>query len=109
MTAWGEPEEGGRDRGWRFLPGDDSFPFQFAEALGEQVGGDPGQAVMEVGVAAGPLQEQLAHDQQVPAIADHVEGLGDGAVLLVRTHDSSLAPAELEKQTGELDFITESL
>ena len=55
MAARGEPEDGGRDRGWRLLPGDDSFSFEVAEALGEQVGGDAGQAVMEVGVAAGPL------------------------------------------------------
>jgi hypothetical protein len=104
LTARGEPEEGGRDRRWRFLAGDDSFPFEVAKALGEQVGGDTRQAVMEVGVPARRLQEQLAHDEEVPAVADHVECLGDRAVLLVGAHCSSIAQPNLGINTYILTF-----
>ena len=51
----------------------------------------PGQALGEVGVALRPYH-QLADDEQRPAVADDVERVGDGAVLVVvlphEPHDS---------------------
>ena len=43
---------------------------------------DPGQVVGEVGVALRPVQ-QLAHDEERPALADEPERVGDRAVVAV--------------------------
>src|SRR3954453_10200759 len=76
-TASGETEEGGGHRGRRLLSVDDSGPLEVAQAVGEQIGRDAGEAVAEVGVAASVAQQQLADDQQGPAVADDVQRLGE--------------------------------
>jgi hypothetical protein len=63
----------------------DPRALELAQPLGEEVGGDTGQTVLELAVTAGANQE-FAHDEECPPIADHVEGLGKGAVLIVGTH-----------------------
>jgi hypothetical protein len=42
-----------------------------------------GQAGPQIGEALG-AEQQLAHDQERPALADHVEGAGDPAWISVR-------------------------
>src|SRR5947207_615536 len=85
-TASGETEEGGGHGGRRLLTLDDSGPLEVAQALGEQVGRDAGEAVAEVGVPAAVSQQQLANDQHGPAVADDVQRLRDAAVLAVGAH-----------------------
>ena len=68
---------------------DDPRTLELAQPLGEEVGGDACQAVLELAVARGANQ-QLAHDEEGPPVADHVEGFGEGAVLVVGTHAQSL-------------------
>ena len=56
--------------------------LEVAEPGREDVRPDSGQAFGEVGVALRPLH-QLADDEQGPAVADDVEGVGHRAVLVV--------------------------
>ena len=76
-----------RDRRGRrqLCPPHDTGALEVAEPSREDVRADAGERVREIGVA--PLAEhQLAHDEQRPAIPDQVEGVGDGAVLVVALH-----------------------
>jgi hypothetical protein len=67
---------------WRQAALDDDLTrLEILQARRQDVGADPRQRVGEVGVALGALQ-QLADDQQRPALADQLERVGDGAVLL---------------------------
>ena len=59
--------------------------LELSQPFGEKVGGDPGRAVLELAVAAGTNQ-QLTHDEKSPTVSDHIEGFGEGAVLIVGTH-----------------------
>jgi len=85
FAALSEPVEGGRDRWWGCLGGDDARGFEALEAVGQQIGRDAGQAVAEVRVATRSCS-QLPHDEQRPAVAHDVEGLGDRAELSVLPH-----------------------
>jgi hypothetical protein len=87
-----QAEQGGGDGGRRLLAGDHAGSFQLPQAARQQVRGDAGQPVLQVAVAGGPPEQQLAHDQQRPAVAHHVEGLGQGAVLLVGAHAGIIDP-----------------
>ena len=59
--------------------GQDALVDEAGEAGGEDVAGDvqPGRDLVEAPVA----EEDLAHDQHRPALADQLERLGDAAVL----------------------------
>ena len=57
----------------------------------EHVAGDA-EAPLPV-VEAGDAEERVAQDQQRPPLADHLEGLGDGAVTSPRTRSASCPPA----------------
>jgi len=85
-AARGQAKEGGGDRRRRVLAHDHAGVLELAQPLGEQVAGDPGQPVAQVGVPARPAQRELADDQQRPAVADHVERFRDRAVLVVGPH-----------------------
>ena len=67
--------------------------FQIHETICQEVGGDSGKAVSQIGIAAAPANEQLANDEQAPAIADLIERFGKTAVLAVGTHASKLTSA----------------
>jgi hypothetical protein len=56
--------------------------FEDAKPFGEEVAADPWKAVEQVGEPSRSRRE-LAHDQQRPPIADHVECPRQGAVLLI--------------------------
>src|SRR5215813_2781691 len=56
--------------------------FHLTETLGEQVGGDPGQAGLKLPVT-GRAPEQLAHDEQAPPVAHDVERPCQAAVLAI--------------------------
>ena len=56
--------------------------LQLAQALGEHVGADLRQPGAQVGEALG-AEQQLAHDQQRPALADEVERARDAAAVSV--------------------------
>ena len=47
------------------------------EALGEDVGSDPGDRLLEIAEAARSVEERL-HEQQRPAIADAIERFAQG-------------------------------
>jgi hypothetical protein len=53
LAAGGETVEDGGDGGRGEVVGDDALLFEFMEAVGEEVGGDAGQSLVEVGVPAG--------------------------------------------------------
>ena len=76
------------------LARNDADPLELMQAVREQVGCDPRQAVSQVRVAAWPAQEQLAYDQQRPALAEDVKALGDCAVLVVGADEKILALLE---------------
>jgi len=86
QAPFGEVEQRGRDRRRGFLAAHDSRLFHLAQTIGEQVCGDAGQALQQVGVPGRSRRHELADDQQDPTISDDVEGFGDCAVLLVRPH-----------------------
>ena len=83
LASWGEAKQGGGDWGRGIFTSDDAGVLEFAQPLGEQVGGDPGEPVAQVGVPARAAQRQLADDQQRPAVADHIQRFRDRAVLVV--------------------------
>ena len=71
-----------RGRGER-AAADDARLLEVAQALGEDVGADVWESGAQVGEALGP-QQQLADDEQGPALADDVEGACDPAAVAVR-------------------------
>jgi len=91
LAARRETNEHRRDGRRLPLPHGDAGGLELAQPRGEQVRRDPRQAVAQVGVAARPAQEQLADDEQRPAIADDVEGLRERAELAVGPHPGSLS------------------
>ena len=46
---------------------------------------DAGERLGEIRVAA-LAEHQFAHDEELPAVTDLIEGMGDGAVLAVALH-----------------------
>ncbi len=66
----------------QLLRRDEAVLGERLETLGEERRRDPGQVLAEVDEAL-VAEEQLAEDQQAPAIADEVERAGDRAVLAV--------------------------
>jgi hypothetical protein len=64
---------------------DDAVVLELAQALGEHVRADPGQTRAQVGEALG-AEQQLAHHEQGPAVADRIERAGDAAAVAIRTH-----------------------
>ena len=72
-----------RARGRRELaPAHEPGLLELAQALGEHVGAEAGQARPQVGEAL-RAEQQLAHHQQRPALADDVEGARDAAAVAV--------------------------
>ena len=64
----------------------DAGALEVAQAGGEDVRADPGQRIGEVGVA--PLAEhELADHEELPPVADLVEGMCHRAVLAVALHN----------------------
>ena len=63
-------------------PAEDARRLQLLEPRRQDVARDAGQPRGELAVAARP-DEQVADDEQRPALADQLEGLGDAAVLPV--------------------------
>jgi hypothetical protein len=82
----GQVEQRRRYRGCGLLAPDQARGLEFAETVGEQVGGDAGQPVSQVGVPARSLQQEFPDDQQAPPVTDHVQGLGDRTVLAIAAH-----------------------
>ena len=77
-----EGVDGTGDRRRQLLAIDQAGVLQLAKPVGQQVGRDAGQLGAQVAVPAG-ASDELAQDQQRPSLAEHVEALGDRAVLLV--------------------------
>src|SRR5205807_4374121 len=100
----GQMEQRRRYRGCGLLASDESCSLELAEAVGEQVGGDAGQPVLQVGIPARALQEKLPDHQQGPPVADHVQGLGDRTVLAITAHAASLANPWLTSKLYCLTF-----
>jgi hypothetical protein len=63
---------------------DEAGVLELAQARRENLRADAGQALGDVGVAARPLQE-LAHDEQRPALANDRQRVRDRAVLVEPT------------------------
>src|SRR6266508_3725768 len=57
-------------------PAHNPLLLEQAQALGEQVGGDAGKGPLQLGPAP-PAEQQLADDQQRPAVADDLQRAGD--------------------------------
>ena len=99
---------GGRRR--EGTPGHDPGGLEVAQARGEDVRPDAGQAVDQVGVALGPVH-QLADHEQRPAIPDQVERVGHRAVLVVvlahaRNRTTHLMDVEENTCKIEVDAVT---
>src|SRR5262249_57320410 len=58
---------------------DQALRAQRAQPRRQDVGGDPLRRAQEL-VEVPPAAQQVPHDQQGPAIADEVQGAGDGTV-----------------------------
>ena len=82
-----------RRRRWLELsPADDAALLERLQARREDVRSAARQPRVEVRVAKRTLVEQLANDEQRPALADEVEGVRDRAVLVVTLgHERSVA------------------
>ena len=63
---------------------------EIAQAFDQQIRGDAGEPVAQIRIAARPARQQLAHDQEGPAVANQVQRPGDGAVLPVRPHGANV-------------------
>ncbi len=61
---------------------DDPSLFEFVKALGQKICRDARQLRTQVAVAA-RASDELAHDQQCPALPEHVEPVSNGTVLVV--------------------------
>jgi hypothetical protein len=59
----------------RVGPAHHALLLEQAQALGQQVGGDAGEGPLQLGPAP-PAQQQLADDQQRPAVADDLQRAG---------------------------------
>ena len=79
----GQLVDGPRRRRRQLAAGHEATVLHLAESRGQEVRGDAGEGPIEVGETGGAGQ-QLADDQQRPALADDVECLSHGAVLAVR-------------------------
>ena len=77
-------------RGRELVAPDDAALLKLAQALREHVGADVRQAGAQVGEAL-RAEQQLAHDEQRPALADEVERAGDSAAVAVGPHELSLS------------------
>src|SRR5271165_5606113 len=77
-----EGVHGACDR-WRQLGAfDDASLFEFVKALGQKVCRNARHLRTQVAVAT-RTSDELAHDQQCPALTEHVEPIGDRTVLVV--------------------------
>jgi hypothetical protein len=103
----GQMEQRRRYRGCGVLAPDQSRGLELAETVGEQVGGDTGQPVLQVGVPARALQKKLPDHQQGPPVADHVQGLGDRTVLAIAAHATSIADTCLTSKSYQLTFSSQ--
>ncbi len=71
--------------------GDDPGFLKLAQALAERLGGDPAEAVHQVGEPLG-AGEQVADHQQAPPVADAFQGARGQAEVVVGTNVPSHAP-----------------
>ena len=94
----GQSEPRGRDRRRGRDSLDHPVLLEIAEAIGQQVRGDAGQAVPKIGVASLAPDQQLPHDEQAPPVTDRVQRQREPAELIVRTHRNS----HLTKSTTSL-------
>src|SRR5437763_767621 len=65
-----QSKERGRNRRRRSLSRDEARLLELAEAVSQEIRGDPGQPIAQVGVARAFANEELADDQQCPPISD---------------------------------------
>src|SRR2546428_6313429 len=83
FAPFGQPEERCRNRRRRVLSLYDAGLFQVAKAIRKQIRGDSRESILQVGIAGASARQQLANDEQSPAIADDLERFRQSAVLLV--------------------------
>src|SRR5216683_6543919 len=83
LAARREVKQGRRHWRRRFLTADEACLFHPAQPFGQEVGGNPGEAVPKVRVPARAEDQELADDQERPTVADNIEPLGERAVLPV--------------------------
>src|SRR5262249_14702693 len=67
------------------VPLDDAHPFQTAQAFDEQCPRDAGETPVEL-VEVAETREQLANDQQSPAVGEDFRRSGNRTVLTVQVH-----------------------
>ena len=90
VAVLGQPEHRSRHRRTRLLAPHHTGLLQVTQPIGQQVRGHAGQPVAQIGVTdAVRSHQQLPHDQQAPAVSDHVEGKSQAAQLAVRTRHRS--------------------
>src|SRR5919106_2624803 len=93
LPVLGELVDRGRGRRRQAPPPHDAIALELLEPGGEDVRPTSVKVGVEVGVAKLAVLDELADDQQRPALADDVEGVRDRAVLVVALHDTrSVAP-----------------
>ena len=79
------------------LPSQDAGLLEFPQALGQHRRADPWQAALEVSEPFGP-EEQLADDQQGPALSEEFGGVGGGAAVAVGPRNGHPATLHLDNQ-----------
>src|SRR5438067_7720915 len=66
---------------------DDAGFLEPLQPGGQRIGADAGQRMLEILESARPLEQQVAQDQDRPALADDVERAGDRAAhIVIRNH-----------------------
>jgi hypothetical protein len=63
---------------------DDVAVLELLEACGEHAGRQPWKGFGEILKAPGAMQKEVAEEEEAPAVADDVEGAGNGTVESVR-------------------------
>ena len=70
-------------------PANDAGVLELFQPIGQDVGRDAGQALAQIGEAVW-ADEQIAHDEQRPTLADQLEGARQAAELPVRPRGHGL-------------------
>src|SRR5262245_37892384 len=86
------------------LAGDEPLLLHQLEPLGEQVRRDALQRRLEILELAVPAEE-VANDEQRPALADHLEGFRDGTRLTIASGHGPSVPSRASKSEVTMIFL----
>src|SRR5258707_292142 len=86
----GQVEQRRGDRGRCRLAADQTGLLEAPQTISENARRNAGKPFGQVGITTRALDQELAQDEEAPAVTDHVERTSSGAGLVVRLHSSSI-------------------